>query len=467
MQKIGRIYGEIIGEKFTFASKDFFKGNFVKIKEDETQESSPELVCEVLSRGVSNRFFTTPEVIKYLNDNMNFQRDTIYTYTVGSLGTVQNGKIISENVNAIPGKNVYAVETELLKVVYGISSEGQKIGHLKRMPTCEVVLDANRIFNPHLFIVGKTGSGKSYFTKRFLSRTTENFWVFSPTDEYSNLSEAKNGCKKLSDFTLNLDVDNISYYADLNASEENILRNISFHEDKIYTYKEFTNSIYEHYKRKKIGKPQQMILEFLEEPSDDVLEIDLPAYANSLISKLKKIRHLKFSKKQKNLQIPKDSIIFELGEYTQLEQECILNYYLFDLLQRCKRTKEQNRKKHIIVVEEAHNYVPSVGNPLSKSILVRLAREGRKHGISLCFITQRPRYFDQTALSQSGNKIVFALPNPDDVKHIMEDIPFYKPELSIGIQSQKVGECMIVGDAFNDILETVVHFGEEDVQLTQ
>ena len=76
----------------------------------------------------------------------------------------------------------------------------------------------------------------------------------------------------------------------------------------------------------------------------------------------------------------------------------------------------------------------------------------------MCFVTQRPRLFDQTALSQSGNKIIFSLPNPDDVKHIMEDIAFYKPELATKVLGQKRGECVIAGDAFNDVLEIVVQY---------
>jgi len=322
------------------------------------------------------------------------------------------------------------------------------------MPTCEVTLNVNKIFNPHLFIVGKTGSGKSYFTTRLLSRIDETFWVFSPTDEYSDLNP-KAECYTLNNFTLELEPDDISYYADLNTSEELILKSAAFQEDREYTYTEFVEEIQNYYRKKNSGQLKQMTFDFVSSNSTDV---ELPSYANSLINKLKNIRHLKFTKNHKILTVPKSSLVFDLGEYTQLEQECIMNYYLFSLLQRCKRTKPENRKKHIIVIEEAHNYVPSVRNTLSKSILVRLSREGRKYGISLCFITQRPRFFDQTTLSQSGNRIIFALPNPDDVRHIMEDIPFYKPELATDIQSQRVGECIIAGDAFHDILETVVHF---------
>lgn len=459
MQKIGRIYGEIINDKFMFASKEYFKGNYVKIKENEDQDDSPELICEVLSRGVSNRFLTTPEVIKYLDDHVNLQKDTIYTYTVESIGVVQNGEITYERMNAIPGENVYSVGAELVRTAYGIENEGQNIGYLKKMPECKVALDAKKIFNPHLFIVGKTGSGKSYFTKGFLSDIDEVFWVFSPTDEYSDLT-AKTTCRDLNEFVLNLDIDSISYYTELNASEENILRSITFQEDKTYSHKDFVDAIYMYYKKKNKEKNTQITFEFLENaiPENDFSDVELPAYANSLISKLKNIRHLKFIKNSKAMQLPQGSIVFELSQYTQLEQECIIDYYLYNLLQRCKRTKAENRKKYIIVIEEAHNYVPSVKNTMSKAILVRLSREGRKFGISLCFITQRPRFFDQTALSQSGNKIIFALPNPDDVKHIMEDIPFYKPQIASDIQSQRVGECIIAGDVFNDILQIEISF---------
>lgn len=454
MEKIGKVYGEVIGDKFTFATKTYFNGDFVKIIEDENRKDSAELICEVVSRGVSNKYLTTPEIVKYLDDNMDFQRDTIYTYSVTYIGVVKNGKLVRDKVNAIPGKNVYSVEANILKAVYGIEDDKQKVGYLKKMPMCSMTLDANLIFNPHLFIVGKTGSGKSYFMKNYIANIGEEFWLFSPSDEYNDMITKKKS-KQYNDFILDLNVDSISYYVNLSASEELILRNVEFQTYKVYSYKELIDEIYEYYRKKKSAKSTQLSFDFGENSMQD---IELPAYANSLIAKLKNIRHLKFSKDSKMLQIPKSSIVFDLGEYTQLEQECILNYYLYKLLQRCKKTKVENRKKQIVVIEEAHNYIPSVKSTLSKDIIVRLSREGRKYGISLCFITQRPRFFDQTALSQSGNKIIFSLPNPDDVKHIMEDIPFYKPELAMKIQSQRTGECVVAGDAYNDVLEVVIEF---------
>ncbi len=452
MNKIGRIYGEVIDNQFSFATKEYYGGDFVKIYEKDGDQESAILVCEIVKRGISNKFLTTPDIVKYMDDNMDFQRDTLYTYFVSAIGVVKEGRLSKGKVNAIPGKSVYVAESELLKIVYGITEQGCQIGYLKKSPDCKMYLDSNMIFNPHLFIVGKTGSGKSFFMKRYIGEVQEDFWLFVPSDEYDDISH-DSAVKCYREYTIELDVENISFYVNLNASEEMILKNIKFDEEKIYSIKDITDAIYDYYRNKKKNKHLQMSFD-LGENND--FDLELPAYANSLISKLKNIRHIHFTKNKKKINLPKDSTVFDLGEFTQLEQECILNYYLFRLLQRCKRTKPENRKKQIVVIEEAHNYVPSVKNTLSKEILVRLSREGRKYGISLCFITQRPRFFDQTALSQAGNKIVFSLPNPEDVKHIMEDIPYYKPELGFTIQGQRTGECVIVGDAYNDILEVVI-----------
>lgn len=102
--------------------------------------------------------------------------------------------------------------------------------------------------------------------------------------------------------------------------------------------------------------------------------------------------------------------------------------------------------------------MPSMKSTLCKTSIVNLAREGRKYDISLCFITQRPRNFDQTALSQSSNKVIFSLPHPDDIKHIMEDAVYYHTEMGNIIQRQRQGQCVIIGDAFESELETEIVF---------
>ncbi len=450
---VGNVYGEVLGETFTFASKKYFDGNFVKISEGGSANSA-ELVGEIISRGISNKYLSSPEVIRFLDDGTDIQRYTIYTYTVSSMGVVHNGKLVEKRILAIPGEKVFRAESKLIEVIYGLEMGDYKVGYLKKMPSCDVKLATAQLFNPHLFVVGKTGSGKSFFTKNFLSLVNEDVLIFSPSDEYNDMS-IQTKYKKHTACILDLNVENISYYVNLNASEEMILKGITFEAGRVYTVREMIEAIKDYYRDKNTNRTGQMVLDFVENRQVDV---ELPTYANTLIGKLKKILNLKFSDNSKERLVFKGSIIFDMEGYNQLEQECILNAYLFKLLQRCKRTKPENRKKQIVVIEESHNYVPSTKSTICKEIIVRLAREGRKYGISLCFITQRPRFFDQTALSQSGNKIIFSLPNQDDINHITEEISAYRLDLLSSIQNQRVGECVIAGDAYNEILEVKIKF---------
>lgn len=452
-EMIGNVYGEVLGETFTFAAKEYFDGNFVKIKEKESGDSA-ELVGEVISRGISNKYLSSPEVVKFLDDEMDIQRYTIYTYTVSCMGVVENGKLMEKRMPAIPGKKVFRAESELVEIIYGLAAGDYKVGYLRKMPSCVVKLSTEQLFKPHLFVVGKTGSGKSFFTKHFLSMIEEDVWIFAPSNEYNDV-ELRTKIKKSTEFVLDLNVDSISYYINLNATEEMILKGINFEKEKVYTVWQIIETVKDYYRKKKRNRGGQMVLDFADEQE---MDLELPNYANTLIEKLRKILNLKFSNNAKEKQKFKESAVFDLGGYNQLEQECIINSYLYKLLQGIKKTKPENRKKQIVVLEEAHNYVPSVKSTICKEAIVRLAREGRKYGISLCFITQRPRFFDQTALSQSGNRIIFSLPNQEDIKHITEEISMNRSELLGAIQKQKVGECVIAGDSYNENLEIKIKF---------
>lgn len=449
MSEVGRIFGESVDRNFTFATRTMFDGDFVVVRKNDSEARSAKMICEVIGRSISNKFVTSPQIIKYINEDMDFERDTIYTYSAVSIGVIKGGKITNEKVYAIPGKQVYEVTPDMLMQVYGIPQDGIEIGCLKKMQKCMVKVNIDALFNPHLFIVGKTGSGKSFFMKKLLAKLDVDFWILTPTDEYNDIISEKVTVKK--DFVLEFNIDSISFYLGLNLSEENIVRNIEFDKDEIYTSKQIIKKIQEYYLKKQSKKNVQLSFEDYEPKNE---EIEIPTYGNTLINKLKGLRHIKFTLNKKEAEIPKCSSIFDMTNYSQLEQECICNYYLYRILTKYKNNG--TLKKQIIVIEEAHNYIPSVKNTKCKDIIVKLAREGRKYGLCLCFITQRPRFFDQTALSQSGNKMIFSLPNPDDVKHVMDEAAYYKSELGVTIPKQRVGECTLIGDAYNDVMEVMI-----------
>lgn len=74
----------------------------------------------------------------------------------------------------------------------------------------------------------------------------------------------------------------------------------------------------------------------------------------------------------------------------------------------------------VIVLEEAQNYIAEKSESVAKKVFERIAREGRKYGISLVVCSQRPSELSKTVLSQCNSYIIHRLQNPEDQKYIRE-----------------------------------------------
>jgi len=88
---------------------------------------------------------------------------------------------------------------------------------------------------------------------------------------------------------------------------------------------------------------------------------------------------------------------------------------------------EEKRKDPLLIVcEEAHRYVPDKGDAqyaAAQDAIRRIAREGRKYGIGLMLVSQRPADVDSTVLSQCGTWIVLRLTNSADQQHVARFLP--------------------------------------------
>lgn len=72
----------------------------------------------------------------------------------------------------------------------------------------------------------------------------------------------------------------------------------------------------------------------------------------------------------------------------------------------------------VIVLEEAQNYIAENRDSVAKTVFERIAREGRKYGISLIVSSQRPSELSKTVLSQCNSFVIHRLQNPDDQKYV-------------------------------------------------
>ncbi|MCE4624622.1 MAG: DUF87 domain-containing protein [Desulfurococcales archaeon] len=76
----------------------------------------------------------------------------------------------------------------------------------------------------------------------------------------------------------------------------------------------------------------------------------------------------------------------------------------------------------VLVVEEAHNLAPAGEDKASKRALLRVAREGRKWGLSLWLVTQRPSFVASDLLSQTATSILLRTTNPEDLSTIKRSV---------------------------------------------
>jgi hypothetical protein len=104
----------------------------------------------------------------------------------------------------------------------------------------------------------------------------------------------------------------------------------------------------------------------------------------------------------------------------------------------------------LIVCEEAHNYIPKVGGSeykASKKSIERIAKEGRKYGLSLMVVSQRPSEVSDTIFSQCNNFVALRLTNINDQNYIKSLLPNNANSITDILPTLSAGECLIVGDA--------------------
>lgn len=112
--------------------------------------------------------------------------------------------------------------------------------------------------------------------------------------------------------------------------------------------------------------------------------------------------------------------------------------------------KSLNDVPVMIVCEEAHNYVPqdaSAQYKASKKSIERIAKEGRKYGLSLMVVSQRPSEASETILAQCNNFVALRLTNNNDRNYIKRLLPDNSNAIVDILPNLAPGECIVVGDA--------------------
>lgn len=143
--------------------------------------------------------------------------------------------------------------------------------------------------------------------------------------------------------------------------------------------------------------------------------------------------------------------VVSLAGYTSDFQATIFSIVAEDIFE--KRVSGDLKLQVLLLLEEAHNFAPanaySEAEKRSISITKQVAQEGRKFGVGLIMISQRPSRLDGTTLSQCNSHIIMRMVNPADqnfVKRTIESISESEVRMLSGLD---VGEAILAGQMIN------------------
>ena len=138
---------------------------------------------------------------------------------------------------------------------------------------------------------------------------------------------------------------------------------------------------------------------------------------------------------------------FVLEEVDDRLAKSIIKVLCRILFKFSKRMQPRGSMPIHVMLEEAHRYVQKDNdiNILGYNIFERIAKEGRKFGIIMDLITQRPTELSETVLSQCSNFIIFKLNHPTDLEYIRKMVPNISSDVIEKQKSLQSGTCVAFG----------------------
>lgn len=386
-------------------------------------------------------------------------------------------------------------------------SKSLDIGHFASNKEVLAILDGNRFFQRHACIVGSTGSGKSYTVASILEKADQllhtNMIVFDLHGEYNELSYADQIkiCDGLGGLHIPLWFFNYEEIHSLfvessegtSTNQRAAVINYILQKKKEYI-KKHMSSVTEEVVTADTPVPfsAKGLIEYLEE--QNILEIDTGEtyksgdnkgqaktkrgqYYDKLTNLITRLRTKMDDKKYGFVfnevdtlkaeylnqfaarimgndnyrikvidlsEVPSDMLAIVIGIVTRL---------IYDIQFWMTPAKNEVRHPLVLVCDEAHIYM---SNDMSKmkavekkslEIFEKIAKEGRKYGLGLLIVSQRPAELNTTIMSQCNNIVSLKVTNDRDKSAVAAMLTDSLVGIVEMLPNLDVGECVIVGDA--------------------
>ncbi|MGA9141359.1 MAG: DUF87 domain-containing protein [Methanocella sp.] len=364
-----------------------------------------------------------------------------------------------------PGDRVFPADSELMVATLGLTQGGAYLGVLEGTDL-PVMVDRNKLVQKHMSILAMTGSGKSYTAAVIMEEMMEKdvpLLIIDPHGEYSTL-KYPNDDGDIEELSNRFDVDprgyeDVTIYtpANLKTCEyaDKVLRlngrNLKPGEIIQYAPGELNNSeiglVYEAVNQLMDDRRNFTIKEY--SIKDVLMEIQSSRSNQkwAVINKLEPLINAEFlsdrpTPVQELFTKGRASVVDMKGVNPDVQQIIIARL----LSQLFEARKAGAVPPGLVVVEEAHLFCPERGflKTTSGEVLRTIASEGRKFGLGLMIVSQRPAKVDKNVLSQCSTQIIMRVTNPNDLKAITKSLEGISSELEEEIKRLPPGVALFV-----------------------
>lgn len=381
-------------------------------------------------------------------------RDKSFTGSIRIVGSIEELKKGSQYIPSIPpfpGDEAREANETVLKEVFSTNSkEWVQIGTLARNRTVPVAINLDKVASRHLGILAATGAGKSNLLAVLMKRISEvkgTMIVFDYHGEYLELKisgvvqvPAKINPRLLNSDEL-ADILEIRENASIQRSVLAKAFNIEVKEsDKFWDTLEKNLTIIANDSKESDKRAAERVLDIIQTAKRRIGRVLDPEIANPL-----------------TLIRPNHINIVNMLELTERQASVILSYYLEAILEDRKKARRVGWGEKVDIkdirflspvvcaIEEAHTFIPNNEDTDAKRVVSKIAREGRKFGVSLIIVSQRPSRVDQDVLSQVGSLAVLRIVQPQDQRYIVDVSEIMSEELAGYLPSLNVGEAILIG----------------------
>lgn len=408
----------------------------------------------------------------------------LFEITVAVLGyhSKSMGDFINPRVPPTGGASVFIADDELLAKVLSRRKQGE-IGSaylgslLSREPgAVPVALDAFGFTSTHLAIIASTGSGKSYLAGVLLEEMMMPYnraavVILDPHGEYGTLQEMQNHpefaqgnyrpkVRILRPDTIRVQIGTLTL-PDLRYLLPNLSEKMQYQIGRAYSFATRTHG--DKFTLEQLLYAVRQTAEGHRAESDDEVSEDDPTTGGLVWRINSALRGSPIFNDYENLELeelfrPGQCTVIQLNEVDQRQQQVIAA----TLLRRIYAARLDTEKKKVgpgekgyipypvfCLIEEAHNFAPASADAVSTDVLKQILSEGRKFGVSVGLISQRPGKLDGDVLSQCMTQCIMRIINPIDQDRIASSVESVGRDLLRELPSLSKGQVVISGASVN------------------